>query len=43
MELDPLYYDVIVNRSQRFTGQAAVFQRTGKSPIAMPPHQDDAP
>ena len=35
MELDTLYCDVIVDRFQRFTGQAGVLQRTGDSPIAM--------
>lgn len=33
MELDPLYCDVIVDRYQRFTGKAAVLERTGESPI----------
>lgn len=33
MELDPPYCDVIVDRYQRFTGNAAVLQRTGESPI----------
>ena len=35
MELDPLYCDVIVDRFQRFSGQAAVLERTGTSPIPM--------
>jgi DNA modification methylase len=35
MELDPLYCDVIVDRFQRFTGQAGVLERTGDSPIPM--------
>ena len=35
MELDPPYCDVIVDRFQRFTGMAAVLERTGKSPIPM--------
>lgn len=35
MELDTLYCDVIVDRFQRFSGKAAVLQRTGDSPIAM--------
>ena len=33
MELDPPYCDVIVDRYQRFTGKAAVLERTGESPI----------
>jgi DNA modification methylase len=36
MELDMPYCDVIVDRYQRFTGQPAVLERTGKSPIPMP-------
>ena len=35
MELDPPYCDVIVDRFQRFTGKAAVLERTGESPIPM--------
>ena len=35
MELDPLYCDVIVDRFQRFSGQPAVLERTGESPIPM--------
>ena len=35
MELDQAYCDVIVDRFQRFTGQAAVLERTGGSPIPM--------
>ena len=35
MELDPLYADLIVDRYQRFTGQPAVLERTGGSPIPM--------
>jgi DNA modification methylase len=35
MELDPLYCDVICDRFQRFTGQPAVLERTGTSPIPM--------
>ena len=35
MELDPPYCDVIVDRFQRFSGQAAVLERTGESPIPM--------
>lgn len=33
MELDPPYCDVIVDRFQRFTGKAAVLERSGESPI----------
>ena len=33
MELAPPYCDVIVDRYQRFTGKAAVLERTGESPI----------
>ena len=39
MELDTLYCDVIVDRFQRFTGKAAVLERTGESPIAMKPRE----
>ena len=35
MELDQAYCDVIVDRFQRFSGQAAVLERTGESPIPM--------
>jgi DNA modification methylase len=35
MELDPLYADLIVDRYQRFSGKAAVLERTGQSPIPM--------
>jgi DNA modification methylase len=35
MEIDPPYCDVIVDRFQRFTGQAGVLERTGESPIPM--------
>jgi DNA modification methylase len=35
MELDPLYADVIVDRFQRFSGQAAILERTGESPIPL--------
>jgi DNA modification methylase len=35
MEIDPLYADVICDRFQRFTGQAAVLELTGTSPIPM--------
>ncbi len=33
MELDPPYCDVIADRYQRFTGNKAVLERTGESPI----------
>lgn len=35
VEIDPLYVDVIVDRYQRFTGNKAVLERTGKSPIPL--------
>ena len=35
MELDAPYCDVIVDRYQRFTGNPAVLERTGQSPIPM--------
>jgi DNA modification methylase len=35
MELDPLYADVIVQRYQSFSGNKAVLERTGESPIPM--------
>ncbi|XZE35997.1 DNA modification methylase [Pirellulaceae bacterium SH501] len=35
MELDCLYADVIVDRYQRFTGNPAILERTGESPIPM--------
>ncbi|HEY0984827.1 DNA modification methylase [Schlesneria sp.] len=35
MELDQAYCDVIVDRFQRFSGQAGVLERTGESPIPM--------
>jgi DNA modification methylase len=41
MELDPLYADVIVDRFQRFTGQPAVLERTGNSPIPMKPREEN--
>jgi DNA modification methylase len=41
MELDPLYADVIVDRFQRFTGQPAVLERTGESPIPMKPREEN--
>ena len=42
MELDPLYCDVIVDRYQRFTGQPAILNRTGESPIPMKPRGEHA-
>ena len=41
MELDPLYCDVICDRFQRFTGQPAVLERTGTSPLPMKPREED--
>jgi len=41
IELDPLYADVIVDRFQRFTGQPAVLERTGNSPIPMKPREEN--
>lgn len=35
MELDEQYVDVICDRYQRFTGQRAILERTGESPIPM--------
>jgi DNA modification methylase len=35
MELDPPYCDVIVDRYQRFSGEPAILDRTGESPIPM--------
>ncbi len=40
MELDPLYADLIADRYQRFTGQPAVLERTGHSPIPMKPREE---
>ena len=40
MELDTLYCDVIADRFQRFTGQRAILERTGKSPIPMKPREE---
>jgi DNA modification methylase len=40
IELDPLYADVIVDRFQRFTGQPAVLERTGESPIPIKPREE---
>ena len=41
MEIDPPYCDVIVDRFQRFSGTAGVLERTGKSPIAMKPREEN--
>ena len=41
MELDELYCDVIADRFQRFTGVPAVLERTGESPIAMKPREEN--
>ena len=41
MEIDPLYCDVICDRFQRFTGKAAVLERTGESPIPMKPREEN--
>ena len=40
MEIDPLYCDVVVDRFQRFTGQPAILDRTGESPIPMRPREE---
>ena len=40
MELDPPYCDVICDRYQRFTGQPAILERTGQSPIPMKPREE---
>jgi DNA modification methylase len=40
MELDPLYCDVICDRFQRFSGQPAILERTGGSPIPMKPREE---
>lgn len=40
MELDPLYCDVICDRFQRFSGQPAVLERTGASPIPLKPREE---
>lgn len=40
MEIDTLYCDIIVDRYQRFTGEQAVLERTGKSPIPMKPREE---
>ncbi len=40
MEIDPAYADLICDRYQRFTGKAAVLERTGESPIPMKPREE---
>ncbi|MEX2670906.1 MAG: DNA methyltransferase [Phycisphaeraceae bacterium] len=40
IEIDPAYTDLIVDRYQRFTGQLAVLERTGESPIPMKPREE---
>ena len=40
MELDPPYCDLIADRFQRFTGEPAVLERTGASPIPMKPREE---
>jgi DNA modification methylase len=40
MEIDPPYCDVIADRFQRFTGQPAILERTGESPIPMKPREE---
>ena len=39
MELDPLYYDVIVRRWQAFTGRTAVLAATGEDFAAVQTHR----
>ena len=41
MEIDPAYCDVICDRFQRFSGQPAVLQRTGESPLPMKPREEN--
>ncbi len=41
MELDPAYCDVIVDRYQRFSGNPAILERTGESPIPMQPREEN--
>jgi DNA modification methylase len=41
MEIDPLYCDVIADRFQRFTGEPAVLERTGDSPLPMKAREED--
>jgi DNA modification methylase len=40
MEIDTLYCDIIADRFQRFSGQPAILERTGKSPIPMRPREE---
>ncbi|MEZ6080765.1 MAG: DNA methyltransferase [Pirellulaceae bacterium] len=41
MEIDAPYADVIVDRFQRYSGVAAVLERTGESPIPMKPREEN--
>ena len=41
MEIDTLYCDVIADRFQRFSGQPAILERTGGSPIPMKPREEN--
>jgi len=41
MELDPAYCDLIADRFQRFTGQAAILERTGEAPLPMKPREEN--
>jgi DNA modification methylase len=41
MEIDTPYCDVIVDRFQRYSGVAAVLERTGESPIPMKPREEN--
>ena len=41
MEIDRPYCDVIVDRFQRFSGKAAILERTGTSPLPMKPRETD--
>jgi DNA modification methylase len=40
MEIDELYCDIIADRYQRFTGQPAILERTGETPIPMKPREE---
>lgn len=41
MELDMPYCDVIVDRYQRFSGKAAILERTGDAPIPVKPREEN--
>jgi DNA modification methylase len=41
MEIDGPYCDVIADRFQRFTGQPAILERTGTSPLPMKPREEN--